>query len=226
MREFDLLARYPQPSAPRIVAPNMRTIKNRIQASYRGKEFFDGDRNNGYGGYRYDGRWKPVAEDIIQTYKLTNESSVLQLKCEKGFLLHEIKALLPHARIIGTETSDYAMATSMDSIRDHVICADEKNLPFQDHSFDLVLGIGVVYAQNIEGAISILKEVTRVSKGHSFITLGSYRTPEEERLFRYWTLLGSTLLSEDEWVEVLKHSEYDGDYKFMNAKTLNLKSAK
>jgi len=30
-----------------------------------GEEYWDGERKYGYGGYRYDGRWRPVARDII-----------------------------------------------------------------------------------------------------------------------------------------------------------------
>ena len=34
------------------------------------KEYWDGDRQYGYGGYHYDGRWRVVAEDIATHYGL------------------------------------------------------------------------------------------------------------------------------------------------------------
>jgi hypothetical protein len=33
-----------------------------------GQEYFDGDRKYGYGGFRYDGRWRPFAEKLISHY--------------------------------------------------------------------------------------------------------------------------------------------------------------
>ena len=34
------------------------------------KDYWDGDRKTGYGGYRYDGRWKVVAEEMTAHYRL------------------------------------------------------------------------------------------------------------------------------------------------------------
>ena len=31
-----------------------------------GAEYWDGDRCYGYGGFRYDGRWRPVAEKLVE----------------------------------------------------------------------------------------------------------------------------------------------------------------
>ena len=55
MREFNLLGEYPIPDKPRYVGSNLRTINHRIVATYRDKNFFDGDKNFGYGGFKYDG---------------------------------------------------------------------------------------------------------------------------------------------------------------------------
>ena len=39
------------------------------------KDYWDGDRKYGYGGYKYiPGRWKTVAEKLIKTYKLNSNS--------------------------------------------------------------------------------------------------------------------------------------------------------
>ena len=56
---------------------NKRTIDHRIVSS-RDKDF-DGDRNYGYGGFKYDGRWKDIAKKVIDRYKLDNTSKILQL---------------------------------------------------------------------------------------------------------------------------------------------------
>ena len=222
MREHDALAGYPEPKEPRYVHPKLRTIHNRIIASYRDKEFYDGDRNNGYGGLKNDGRWAPIARSMLQEYALDGRSSVLQIGCDKGFLLHELHQLCPAITLKGTEISDYAIKSASSSTKNLIQKAPFSELPFANGEFDFVIAIGSVYSLNLPDAIKCLKEIQRVGCGRSFITLGAYETEEELRLFRFWTLLGCTVLSKMDWIEVLKHVGYTGDYKFNTAQSLNL----
>ncbi len=223
MREFNALGNYPQPKKPRYVGPNIRTIKNKIIASYRDERYYDGDRNNGYGGFKYDGRWKSIADSMCEEYKLTKDSALLQIGCEKGFLLHDFHEKYPNMKVRGLEMSDYAIEKSMPSIKGFIRKVDNyAKLPFSDCEFDFVIAIGVIYPLTLRDAISCLKDIQRVGKGKSFITLGSYRNEEEFKLFRYWSVLGSTILHVDEWVEVLNQAGYTGDYTFYTAETLNL----
>ena len=116
MKEFDLLGGYPEPKKPRYVNQNLRTIKNRIVASYRDKEFFDGERNDGYGGMVYDGRWKSVAKRICEKYEIKDNSKILQLNCEKGFLLHDLLELNPKIKsLILSDSIDVEKADKEDS---------------------------------------------------------------------------------------------------------------
>ncbi len=222
MREFNALGNYPQPKTPRFVGPKIRTIKNKIVASYRDEGYYDGDRNSGYGGFKYDGRWQKIAESIVKEYGLKEDAAVLQIGCEKGFLLHDFHEKFPNMKVRGLEVSDYAIADSMPSIKKQITKGAYEKLPYEDNEFDFVIAIGVIYPLTLAGAISCLKEIQRVGRGKSFITLGSYRNEEEFKLFRYWTVLGSTILHVDEWVEVLQHAGYTGDYTFYTAETLNL----
>ena len=222
MREFDALTGYPEPKTPRVVHPKIRTIHNRIVASYRGKEFYDGDRNDGYGGFRYDGRWAPIANNMMEQYSLNDQSAILQIGSDKGFLLHEFLQLCPAIKVRGTEISDYAIECTMPAVKPFVQNASFTDLPFADEEFDFIIAIGPVYSLNLPDAIKCLKEIQRTGKGKSFVTLGAYETEEDLRLFRYWTLLGSTILTKEDWVEVLNHVGYTGDYKFNTAQSLNL----
>lgn len=223
MREYNALKYYPQPKEPRYVGPGIRTIKNKIAASYRDQRYYDGERNNGYGGFIYDGRWKNVVNSMCVDYGLTEKSSLLQVGCEKGFLLHDFKEKFPSMKVRGTEVSDYAIVNSMPLVKPDIIKCDFINLPFENREFDFVIAIGVVYTLNLGDAISCLKEIQRVGKGKSFITLGAYRDQKGAELFNYWTLLGATILHVDEWVEVLKEAGYTGDYNFTTAEYLNLR---
>ena len=222
MREFNALSSYPQPKE-RVVGPDIRTIKNKIIASYRDERYYDGERNNGYGGYKYDGRWKIFVDVLEREYGLNEKSSYLQLGCEKGFLMHDIKEKYPDATVKGYEMSQYPIDHAMPSIKDDIILGAFEKLPFSDHEFDIVIAIGVVYSLTLRDCISCLKEIQRVGKGKSFITIGAYYDEKSKRLFKdYWSLLGSTVLHVDEWIYVLKEAGYTGDYTFVTSDTLNL----
>ncbi len=223
MREFNALQGYPQPTNIRYVHKDLRTIKSKIISSYRDEEYYDGDRNNGYGGFQYDGRWQDIAKFMYKEYSLTKNSSILQIGCEKGFLLHDFKDIYPTLNISGTEISEYAIKNSMNTIKSNIIQLDNfTQCPFSDNSFDLVIAIGVIYPLNLANAIKCIKNIERVGKGKSFITLGAYDDEESMNLFKMWSVLGSTILHVDEWKEVLEHCKYTGDFTFVTAKTLNL----
>lgn len=223
MREFNVLKGYPQPTTPRYVGYNVRTIKNRIAAAYRDARYYDSERNNGYGGFKYDGRWKLAVNSMCDEYGLTEKSAVLNLGCEKGFIMHDFHEKFPDMKICGADVSSYAIENAMPSIKQHITHLDTfAKLPYADNEFDFVTAIGVIYTLTLYDAICCLKEIQKVGKGKSFITLGAYRNDEEFKLFRYWTLLGATILHVNEWVEVLEHAGYTGDYTFYTVKTLNL----
>ena len=217
MREFNLLQDLPQSTEPRIVTN--RTIKSRIIASERGKEFYDGARENGYGGYIDDGRWNVVAKRIISEYNLGNKSKVLHIGCDKGFLLKELQNLCPDMFLRGLELSYYAWKESQ--VRNLMRLGTFNRLQFRDKQFNCVIASGI-YSLNLAQVIDSLKEIERICDGNSHITLGAFETEEEEKLFRQWTLLGTTILSKNDWLEVLNHVGYTGDYWFNTASSLNL----
>src|SRR5450631_1634899 len=82
-----------------------RMVDNKVEAMIKAKEYefdyWDGDRRYGYGGYRYDGRWKVVAEQLIKDYNLGPNSKILDVGCGKAFILYELKLLLPDAELHG-----------------------------------------------------------------------------------------------------------------------------
>ena len=210
MREVDLLDQMPQPEK-RIVGS--RTIEHRIIASYREREFFDGDRNCGYGGYVEDGRWGPVAERMIEYYKLKKGSRITQVNCEKGFLLQEFKKR--GMTVVGFEPSKYARWCASPDLEIY-------EEPYQNvEGPDLLIAIGVIYTGSLKQAIDDLREI-EFCTFQSFITLAAYDNEEDLRLMRKWSLLGTTILRKDEWIEVMKHANYTGDYSFVTAKTLKL----
>ena len=106
----------------------------RVAKKY-GFDYWDGDRRYGYGGYKYDGRWKTVAEKLIKQYKLNNKSKILDVGCGKGFLLFEFNKLLPGSTICGFDISRYGLKNAKEEIKKYLFsntgnfCCNNYTLP-------------------------------------------------------------------------------------------------
>lgn len=220
MTEFDI--GYPHSNSKRVVKKGLRTIHNRMRAFELGKDYYDGGRNDGYGGFKYDGRWQKIIPTIIERYNLNNNSAVLEVGCKKGFFLHDIKQTLPEIKICGIENHRYPLENAMESVKENLIFGEYSRLPFKENEFDFILGFACIYMQNLRGVMSTLREIERVGKGNSYITVGAYRTPQEKELFELWTLIGTAVYHVDEWIEIFKETKFSGDYSFVTAETLNL----
>ena len=80
----------------------------KIAKKYR-KDYWDGDRKLGYGGYRYIKIDEICSNQNNKKYKLSNKSKILDVGCGKGFLLYEIKKILPKVHIVGIDISKYGL---------------------------------------------------------------------------------------------------------------------
>jgi hypothetical protein len=221
-KNLKMLKSYPSNSIDRKAVFSVRSVKDKYVAAHRDARFFDGSRREGYGGLIYDGRWVNVAKDFCDVYELTSDSSVLQINCEKAFLLYEFELQKPGIKILGTETSEYALKNvHPKSTGSYFNCAPSK-LPFDDDSIDLVLALGVLYTLSISDFILAVREINRISCGRSFITLASYSSVEDLEIFKSWSLLGNLIFRENEWVELLKLCDYTGAYDFVSSASLGL----
>lgn len=212
MPEIDLLRRYPKAKRDiqkRQVAKNSETIE--IARQY-GFEYFDGTRDQGYGGYTYDGRWIPIAEDIITHYGLKAENRVLDIGCAKGFLVKDLRKVCPGLDVFGIDISEYAINHCEPEVigRLHLGCAS--SLPFPDKSFDFVMSINTLHNLEGENLQKALKEIMRVSKGPAYVQVDSYHTPEERELFLSWVLTAKTHDYPKEWLKIFDQASYTGDY--------------
>ena len=198
-----------------------RKIKNKFIAWELDKEYYDGDRNNGYGGYSYDGRWLKLLPKFISKYKLSNKSKILDLGCKKGFIMKDLNILLPKAKVYGIEDHIYPIQNAEKEIKKNIIYGNYFNIPFKKNYFDLVIGFSSIYKYNFYDLVKTIREINRVSK-NSFITVASYSNDKEKELFDKWTLIGTTILKKKDWLELFKILNYKGDYYFTNAKSLNL----
>ena len=74
-----------------------------------GFDYWDGERHLGYGGYKYDGRWLPIAKDIATHYGLKAGDKILDIGCGKAFLLYEFTNAVEGVEIAGLDISEYGI---------------------------------------------------------------------------------------------------------------------
>ena len=197
-----------------------RTILNKIKAWELSKEYYDGKRINGYGGFKYDGRWQKLLPKIIRKYKIKKESKFLDLGSKKGFLLKDLNILIPGIKSYGIENHKYPLKNKI-NCKSKLILSEYYNIPFRDKYFDFLIAFNSVYMQNLGDVIKTLKEIERVSK-KSFVVLASGETDKERIKFYKWTLIGTTILLKKEWKILFKKIKFNGDYFFSSAKSLGL----
>ena len=211
--EIDLLAKYPKSNRNVDERGLEKTDKDREIARRFGKEFFDGDRRNGYGGFNYNSKfWEPVVPDFQKHFSLNSKSSVLDVGCAKGFMIYDVSRLIPGITVKGIDISDYAIENAIVGVKERVQVADAKNLPFEDNSFDVVISINTVHNLEIEDCGKALQEIERVSKGKSFITVDAFRNEEEKERMFAWNLTGRTIMSTRDWKIFFDKVGYTGDY--------------
>ena len=190
-----------------------KTSEDRELARKFEKDFFDGDRRNGYGGFSYNSRfWQPVVPDFQKQYNLTKDSKVLDVGCAKGFMMHDFSEMIPGIKVQGIDVSKYAIENCMPSVKDFVQVADARELPFEDNSFDLVISVTTVHNFDREECIQALQEIERVSKKNAFITVDAYRNDLEKEAMHAWNLTAKTILHVDEWKKLFEEAGYSSDY--------------
>ena len=213
-REINLLSSLPKSNRDikaRAEAKDPDVIKISKKFGY---DYFDGDREYGYGGYHYDGRWRPVARDIIEFFGLKKGSRVLDVGCAKGFLVWDLMKEKKFLDVRGLDISKYAIENCPAEVAHRMYLGSAKHIPFMDDFFDLVISINTLHNLPRDKLIVALKEIERVSKGNSYIVVDSYHTPEEKALFESWCLTAETHMYPHEWLELLKEAGYTGFYSW------------
>lgn len=177
------------------------------------KDYWDGDRRYGFGGYRYDGRWRPVAEAMIAHYGLKAEARILDVGCGKGFLLYEFAQLLPGATVAGIDISDYAVAHAKEEVQAALTVGSIADpLPYDSSSFDLVYSINTLHNLYNFELDTALKEIERVARGAAHVTIESYRDEKEKANLLYWQLTCRAFMKPAEWEWAFAQAGYTGDY--------------
>ena len=212
-KEINLLKNYPKSKRNLDMRSSQKSKEDIAIARKFEKDFFDGDRKHGYGGYNYNPKfWQPVISDFKEYWDLKPENSILDVGCGKGFMLFDLYKMIPGIKIAGIDISEYAINSSIQEVRKFLKIANAKKLPYSSNSFDVVISINTVHNLEKEECAIALQEISRVSKKYSFITVDAYRNNEEKKRMLEWNLTAKTIMSVDDWVLFFKKVKYVGDY--------------
>jgi SAM-dependent methyltransferase len=212
-REIDILSNYPKAKRDLNARLESKSEESRKIGRKFGFDYFDGDRNHGYGGFSYNPKfWQPVIPTIVENYKISNSSNVLDVGCAKGFFLYDLKLAFPGINITGLDISDYAVENSIPEIKPYLQVGNATKLPFEDDCFDFVISINTIHNLNLQDCATALQEIERVTKDNSFITVDAYRNDEEKARMQAWNLTALTMMSVDEWKQFFLEVGYTGDY--------------
>lgn len=187
-----------------------------LEAKKYGINYWDGDRKYGYGGYKYIlDKWKPMALQLIEDYNLTNNSKILDIGCGKGYLLYEIKKIIPKIKVIGIDISSYAINNAPIEVKESFYTHNAKDkLKYKDKEFDLVLSINTVHNLKLFDLKNCIIEIERLGK-QKYIATESFRNEKEQFNLQCWALTCETFFSEDTWIRLFEDCGYTGDYELI-----------
>lgn len=196
-----------------------RMTDDKVHCMLKAKEYeadyWDGDRRYGYGGYKYDGRWKGVAQQLIEIYQLKPDAKILDVGCGKAHLLYELKQLLPQAEVVGFDISRHGLADALEPVRPHLFRYSAQDVyPWGDNRFDLVISLGCLHNLRVFELQTALKEIERVGR-NKFVMVESYQNEQELFNLQCWALTAESFFDAAEWIWIYKHFGYTGDYEFI-----------
>lgn len=212
MREIDLLRSLPK--TKRNIEKRAAEKDEAVIAIARqfGQEYWDGDRKYGYGGYRYDGRWRSVARDMVAHFGLKPGMRVLDVGCGKGFLVKDLMLECPGLEAFGLDVSRYGLMHCAPEVVGRLQLGTAESLPFPDRSFDCVLSINTLHNLQRPGVLRALREIERLSPGRAYVQVDSYHTAEQKALFEDWVLTAQFHDYPDAWRKLFGEAGYTGDY--------------
>ncbi len=211
-KEVNLLSALPKPKRNITARATAKTPEIIAKSREYGFEYFDGPRDLGYGGYRYDGRWVPVAKDIVTHFGLKSGDRVLDVGCAKGFLVKDLLTACPGLEAFGLDISEYAMMHCEPETVGRLHLGDAIKLPFPDRSFAAVICINTIHNLARPDLVTALREIERLAPGKGFVQVDSYRTPEQKAVFEEWVLTAKHHDYPQGWIDLFREAGYTGDY--------------
>ncbi len=181
-----------------------------------GYDYWDGLRKYGYGGHYYiKDYWKSFAIKLIKAYKLSNNSKVIDLGCGKGFLIYELKKILPDLSIVGVDLSKYAIKNAKKEIKENLIRLDLRSkIPFKTKEFDLAISLATFHNFDLSELEVAVNEMNRIAK-KKYLMVESFKSDKQRHNLQCWALTAETLISIKDWQWLFKKLSFNGEYEFI-----------
>ncbi|MBF0308875.1 MAG: class I SAM-dependent methyltransferase [Magnetococcales bacterium] len=187
-----------------------------VVACQWGEDYWDGERQFGYGGYRYDGRWRGMAEKLAQRYGLRAGDRILDVGCGKAYLLYELTQVVPGVEVVGFDLSEYGLTHAKEELSHRLVRGHASSLPFADNAFDLVISVITLHNLPCFDLERAIREIQRVGRGtNRYIAVESFRNEREKVNLLYWQLTCRSFYSPEEWAWWYRRCGYTGDYDFI-----------
>jgi ubiquinone/menaquinone biosynthesis C-methylase UbiE len=217
MAEIDFLGKYQRATKRDYLARVTAADKAECAAIAKrwGADYWDGERKYGYGGMRYDGRWRPIAEDMAAHYALKPGDRVLDIGCGKAFLLYEFTQAVPGLAIAGLDISEYGIAHAKPEVAGFLSVGSCEALPWPDRSFDFVYSINSFHNLGVAALKRAIQEMERVGKGRKWLCVESYRDEREKANLLAWQLTCESFHRPEGWAWLYREWGYSGDYGFI-----------
>lgn len=210
MAKINLLNSLPKVKRNIFDRANLKSVDHIKIACQFGRDYFDGPREYGYGGYKYDGRWKSVAKDFVKHFNLKEGDKILDVGCAKGFLVKDFLDLGIDA--YGIDVSEYALLNCEKEVIGRLQIGSADSLPFPDNSFNAVVAINSIHNLPKERCFNAIKEIERISPGKGFIQVDSFYTNNQKEIFDKWVLTAKFYDYPDGWLELFNKAGYTGDW--------------
>ena len=174
---------------------------------------WDGERRYGYGGYHYQpGRFKPMAEALIERYDLKPGDSVLDIGCGKGFLLYELQQLMP-LHLDGIERSTYAIEHKHPDLKATILNGRIENTVYAG-VYDLVVSLGCLHNLTLRELHVALPIIAKSAK-NGYLMVESFRNVQEWFNLTAWCLTAESIMRPEDWCFLYEMYGYKGDYEFI-----------
>lgn len=180
------------------------------------KDYWDGPKKFGYGGYKYIPNYHTfLAQNLIKDYNLNPNSKILDIGCGKGYLVYELSRILNSKNVFGCDISKYAIKNAKKEIKKNIFFHDaRKSFKFKDNHFDFVFSNTTLHNFKLKDCHNSLKEIERISL-EKYICVEAFRNEKEQFNVQCWALTAETLIHKDSWLWLFDQSGYSGDYEFI-----------
>ena len=180
------------------------------------KDYWDGPKKFGYGGYKYIKNYHTfLAENLIRDYNLNSNSKILDIGCGKGYLVYELSKLLNNKNIFGCDISRYAIKNAKKEVKKNIFHHDaRKNFNFKNDNFDFVYSNTTLHNFKLKDCFNSLREIERIGL-KKYVCVESFTNESEQFNVQCWALTAETLVHKDSWLWLFSKSGYTGDYEFI-----------